>query len=358
MKTFTKDKNPFTLRFSFIPPKYITRGVLTNEIVDDLRKEVPAFNGHFLTGVRGSGKSVLMAEIGKIMAESKDWYVVDVADPTGSIIEAVAKGLCRNPELKALLLEAKLDLSVLGITIKAEKASFTATDEFDAVDMILKTLKRKKKRVLVLIDEVTHNDNIGSFSHALSSYARAGYDIFVLMTGLKENIRAIKNDKSLTFLYRAKEHVLEPLNISAIVDTYAKTFELDGETSEELARLTKGYSFAFQVLGFLFWEEKCNAANVSVDSILPKMDQYLAEFVYDKIWSELAPLEKDVVAAIAASEDGKTASVRAIVKMDSSKFGVYRERLICKGVVGGQEHGRVELVLPRFGEYAKLHHRK
>jgi hypothetical protein len=40
--------------------------------------------------------------------------------------------------------------------------------------------------------------------------------------------------------------------------------------------------------------------------------------------------------------------------MESGKFGVYRERLIDKGVVDGSEYGKVKLKLPRFAEYALL----
>ena len=38
-KFLSKD-NPFTLQFSFIPPQYITRKSLTEEIVNDLDRQV------------------------------------------------------------------------------------------------------------------------------------------------------------------------------------------------------------------------------------------------------------------------------------------------------------------------------
>lgn len=233
--------------------------------------------------------------------------------------------------------------------------SFKAANEFDALDSILKTLKKKNKRVLVLIDEVTYNKSIGSFSHALSAYARAGYEIYVLMTGLKENIMAIKNDKSLTFLYRAKEHQLEPLNMTAIMNSYSDTFETDQETAEKMAWITKGYSFAFQVLGYLYWNALSSGRDVEIDSLIPAFDTNLSEFSYDKIWSEVPLTEKKIIAAIANSKDGRVSEIRTAMKMDSNKFGVYRGRLIERGLIRGREYGSVEIVLPRFGEYARLH---
>ncbi len=350
--------NPFTLKFSYIPPHYITRKALTEEIINDLEGKVPAFGGHFLTGVRGCGKSVLLAEISHEMAKKKNWIVVDIPDPTSDIVASLARGLCRQPGLRALFTDAKLDINILGIKLSVEKPEFVASNAYDALDLMLSTLKKVGKRVLVAIDEATYNKEIGSFSHALSAYARAEYEIYVIMTGLKENIKAIKNDKSLTFLYRAKEHELEPLNITSITATYSNVFNMPRDTAEQLAWLTKGYSFAFQVVGYIYWNELSKTDTVDIDRLLPEIDQYLAEFSYDKIWSELPTTERKVIIALAETPNGVVADVRDRLGMASGKFGVYRERLIDKGIVDGSERGRLRLRLPRFSDYALVQSRR
>lgn len=76
------------------------------------------------------------------------------------------------------------------------------------------------------------------------------------MTGLYENIYNLQNDKVLTFLYRAPKLILEPLNYTAIRKQYMDIFSLDIDAAGELASLTKGYPFAFQVLGYLYWENR------------------------------------------------------------------------------------------------------
>ena len=43
------------------------------------------------------------------------------------------------------------------------------------------------------------------------------------------------------------------------------------------------------------------------------------------------------------------------LKMESGKFGVYRERLIDKGIIDGKNYGYLRIKLPRFDEYAKFH---
>ncbi len=352
---FRLENNPYTLQFSFIPPQYISRKSLTEEITLDLMKNIPAFRGHFVTGVRGSGKSVMLAEILRIMDKKDDWVTVDIENPLGDIIDALVRGLYRHSELKSLFLKAKVDISILGLGVSIENPGAVASNANDALDMMLKVLKKEGKRVLVAIDEVTYSKGIGEFSHSMSAYARAGYEIYTLMTGLKENINAIKNDKSLTFLYRAKEHVLQPLNVTAMIADYMKVLKVDRGQAEKMAWYTKGYSFAFQVLGYLYWEELCGSDEKQPDqfNIDVKFDQYLAEFVYDKIWSELSENEKRVMRGVSESDSDRVKDIRESIGMDSSEFGVYRNRLIDKGLINGSEYGHLKMILPRFEVFVK-----
>lgn len=353
---FRPEDNPYTLQFSFIPPQYISRKSLTEEITQDLKKKVPAFRGHFITGVRGSGKSVLLADIMRIMDKNSDWVIVDIENPLGDIIDSLVRGLYRRKELKSLFLKAKVDISVLGLGVSIENAGAVASNAKDALDMMLRVLKKEGKRVLVTIDEVTCSNGIEDFSHTLSAHARAGYEIYTLMTGLKENIKAIKNNKSLTILYRAKEHILPPLNVTAMIADYMNVLCVDRDRAEQMAWYTRGYSFAFQVLGYLYWEELCRSEGKDIDQdrIDAGFDQFLAEFVYDKLWSELTGKEKTVMRGIAKCGSSEVKAVREIIGMDSSEFGVYRNRLVDKGLIDGTEYGKVRFVLPRFRDYIMI----
>lgn len=50
----------------------------------------------------------------------------------------------------------------------------------------------------------------------------------------------------------------------------------------EMPKLTRGYPFAFQILGYLRWEKPG-----SLDDIMPQFDELLTTYAYEKIWSEL-----------------------------------------------------------------------
>lgn len=218
----------------------------------------------------------------------------------------------------------------------------------DAVSKMLEYLKKEGKRLLITIDEVTDTDEIGVFVSSFQIFLRQDLPIYLLMTGLYENIYELQNDKSLTFLYRAPKILLEPLNISAIKKTYLEVFYISEKQAEEMALLTKGYPFAFQLLGYLYWM-KNGEGNIS--DLLGDYDQYFAEYVYERIWSETSELDKKVLMAIATCNDSSVKNIRKQLNMTSELFSVYRERLKRKCVIDTKEYGRIRFSLPRLSEF-------
>ena len=113
-----------------------------------------------------------------------------------------------------------------------------------------------------------------------------------------------------------------------------------------MADLTKGYPFAFQVLGYLTWNN-----NGDYSAVLDEYEQYLSEYVYDKIWSELSPKDRDIAKGIADIKSGKIKEIRNYLKLETNEFNPYRKRLIRKGIISGETRGYVFFTLPLFAEY-------
>ena len=55
--------NPFTLSFGKKPLQYISRLTETNQILESFCAEIPSNQIYMITGVRGSGKTVMMTNI-------------------------------------------------------------------------------------------------------------------------------------------------------------------------------------------------------------------------------------------------------------------------------------------------------
>lgn len=342
-------QNPFSISFGTLPTQYISRLTQTNQILETFRADRPANHVYMLTGIRGSGKTVMMTDISEKLRKEKDWIVVEIS-PERDMLEGLAATLYAVPELHALFVKAKLDFSALGLGVSIENAA-PITDAEVAVNRMLEHITKAGKRLLVTVDEVTNNDNVKVFAAAIQIYLRRGYNVFLIMTGLYDNLYNLQNEKTLTFLYRAPKIIMDPLNYTAIVSHYKKTFDIESEKAEHMAKLTKGYSFAFQVLGYLMWESKSK----DIDDVLPQYDQYLDEYIYDKIWSEMSETDKKVVSYIAISKETNVGKIRKQLNMTTPQFSVYRDRLKRKGVISTAQYGYISLLLPRFDEYVKLH---
>lgn len=264
------------------------------------------------------------------------------------MLHSFAAKLSQVEKFKEAFRNAKINLSLLGLGLEIEDVSPIADDE-TAITRMLESIQKKRQRVLVTVDEVTNNENIRKFAAAFQIFIRAKLPIYLLMTGLNENIDDLRNQKSLTFLYRAPRIQLQPLNMPAIAARYRGLFHLEEEDAYQMARLTKGYAFAFQVLGYLSFRSE----ERQYKKVLPEYRQYLDDFVYEKLWSELSEKDKEVARGIAETESGESADIRKALGITSNSLSQYRRRLIKKGLVSGEEHGKLQFTLPLFEEFVK-----
>ena len=337
-----KKNNPFSLSFGKKPYEYISRLSQTETIITTFSSEPSPSQVYMITGVRGSGKTVMMSNIAEHFSKEDEWLVIELS-PERDIMNSLASKLY-NSSFQPSLVEAKIDLSFFGIGISIKSAP-KITDIDVAVEKMLKVIKKKKKKLLITIDEVVNNRYVREFSSMFQIFIRQDYPLFLLMTGLYENIYDLQNEKTLTFLYRALKISLEPLNAGAVINSYKKIFDISDEKAGEMYRLTNGYPFAFQVLGYLCWE---HGGADRLDVILPEFDQYLDEYVYSKIWAELSPTDKKVLRTVSEIKEDNVAVIREKAEMSTEKFSVYRKRLINKGVITASGYGKVMMALPRF----------
>ncbi|MBO6214788.1 MAG: ATP-binding protein, partial [Lachnospiraceae bacterium] len=221
------------------------------------------------------------------------------------------------------------------------------------VGMIEKSFKsviKKHKRVLITIDEVIHNESMRIFASQFQIFVRQDLPIFLIMTGLYENIYELQNDPALTFLLRTPKIITEPLSILQITNQYRDIFELPDNEANKLAKMTKGYAFAFQALGVSYWDNK----ERGMTGVLEKYDALLDDFVYKKIWASLSGKEKEII--LAFSDDVlKTKDVCEKTGISSSVFSQYREKLRVKGLLDTSSYGYVALKLPRLYEVVKMY---
>ncbi|MCR5185256.1 MAG: ATP-binding protein [Bacilli bacterium] len=332
--------NKFSITFGQMPSSYINREHISDKICNDFCLDFPLSRIYIISGVRGSGKTVLLTNVSKTMEKKKDWIVIDV-NPNREILEQIASGIYENARVKHLFITKSFSFSFHGFGFSIEGETPVSNIK-TILDKMLTELKKNNKKVLITIDEASNNTHMRSFAHDFQSLLRNDYPVFTLMTGLYENVYSLQNNKNLTFLYRAPKIDLGPLDLELIKKEYASIFSKENEkTIASLADLTKGYAFAYQVVGYLF------SKYGNITKIYPELDQYLSIYVYEKIWSVLPNSERSLL----KSFDGEIASIESVLKkvtFDEKSYFVYRERLIRRGLIYMNERGKIALSLPRF----------
>ncbi len=341
--------NPFTLTFGKSPNKIISRYEYASETIDTFQSKTPISHAYLIEGVRGSGKTVLMTTIEKQLAQEKNWIIIDL-NSTQDLLTDFAMRLVDSCKNLTDILKKGFNFSVAGFSVGLNGEEQNRNN-VSVICELLDKLKKKNKKILITIDEVINGDNMKHFASEFQILLRKDYPIFLIMTGLYENIYAIQNDPALTFLLRTPKIQLEPLSLSQIAKTYQNVFKTNIEMSKKLAKTTKGYAFAFQALGLLYYDYK---DSLSLEKIISKFDDLLDDFVYRKIWQGLSENDQKVILAITDSKSQVSAVCKKL-GMTSSTFSKYRERLLNRGIIQAPQHGYVEIILPRFAELAKYY---
>lgn len=337
--------NPFSLSFGSIPQITIDRGATSFDIISDFQQEKSSSKAYMITGVRGSGKTVFMTDICKKMRELDDWIILELS-PEEDILQAIAYRLSKEKSFSQYILKANIDLSILNVEIQ-KKQNLSAPITL-LVQELLELASKHNKKILIAIDEAINNKYIKEFAHSFQIFIRNELPIYLIMTGLYENIYEIQNEKTLTFLYRTPRIELQPLKTFKIAESYADVLGIDHDLAKELAKLTMGYAFAYQVLGYYYFENNDH----NIEKLKLQFCNYLGEYVYEKIWSELSDKDKEVISAMTTFDSRiKVKDLRDYLNVDSSKFSHYRDRLKRKGIISVSDYGYISFVLPFFKEY-------
>jgi len=341
-----RKENPFTISFGEEPKLMIPRERAVNQVVSAFTSESPSTRVFIITGVRGCGKTVLLSYLEDVFSAKEDWVVVEL-NPNLNLLESLASLLYEKSKAKFHFAQKSFSFSFKGLTFSL-KGDKPISNIESLLEELFSSLAKSKKKVLITIDEVTNSSSMRAFTQEFQILVRKHFPVFLLMTGLYENVRSLKNEKSLTFLYRAMPLDLTALNLNNIKASFQKELSLPEEQAIEFSKLTKGYAFAYQLLGYLAFD--ANAKKVD-EELLHKFDYYLSDFVYQKIYEDLSGRAKEVVKAMSQAEDDRTETIRCLVDMKSNIFSYYRDLLLRSGVCESPSYGHLSFRLPRFKEF-------
>ena len=350
-------QNPFTTTFSKAPEYTYIATSKTAEILDNFSYENPSESVYKITGVRGSGKTVILAKIEEeLRSESnkeKGWIVLDL-NPARDMLVQIAAMLHKEGFGKSDTKSSGVTVSatVLGSGGSFDYSSEKGNDFFDIgveVETMLRQAQRKGKRILIGIDEVSKTPEMIKFTSEYGRWLRANYPVYLVCTGLYENIQEVSNVKNFTFFRRAATIKTEPLNTVRMTEMYKKYLSVDSREAHEMAKCTKGYAYAFQQLGVLYFKKE---SDESLPDILPAFKAELFAYSYEKIWEEMTEMDRFLTSLLAGKDEYKREEVLRRMGDRAGNYSMYRDRLIKRGILESRQ-AYISLALPYFADYIK-----
>lgn len=354
--------NPFDISFTTVPDVYIQTDTLlkaVNTIVGSA-----SANAYFITGVRGSGKTVmlnrLVQELTRLSSKDLGYKFVEVKLPDSeNLITDLFTGL------KMLLEPFNSDLKKISVSFPEV---FSLSAEWDtnhipasmnmAILQMVKVLSKRGFHILITMDEIKITPELKRLAQLFNAMKSYQLNASLLISGLPEMIDRIRNEENLTFLYRAARFYTDTLSGFAMAENYIKYLQCSNEFAEYLARLTKGYPFAFQVFGYILYN-KIYAPGYGqpvwnkqlVDSILPDVKNLLFDKAYVKLYEGLPEQERYYLKFV--DDHLRLTDMADKMGWKTGHVGRYRSILLRKRLIVSLQRGYVDYALPYFGYYIK-----
>lgn len=353
--------NPFRPTAGAEPPTLIGRDRVIEDFSDGLVEGVGAPARLMrVTGPRGSGKTVLLTELGDY-ARSQGWKVIDVT-AQGNFIDAILH------ELKKERLQGHIDLEANLGPVKA-KAGVASGDEEtfrDVCTRAVSKLTEKGAGLLVTVDEIqdADPDEVREIAATVQHLIREKQNIAFIFAGLTVGVLDLINGKALTFLRRAKAEELAAIPEHEVAEAMQSTIDgagmhISGELLEKMAQATKGYAYLIQLVGYYVFavarrhaQSSLEVSEQDVEAGIGEALNVFAESVQELAVGSVSERAMEYLLAL-ARHDGNvsTAEIAQDLGIDASSLTSVRRLLIKKQVIEAPSRGVVRFAIPYMREF-------
>lgn len=350
-------QNPFSTTFSKLPENTYISTSEPQEMIENFSYNQPTESVYKITGIRGSGKTVIMANVLDVMKSeeyvNKGWIVYTL-NPSRDMLLQLAASLYKEDFIKESIKSKSISVSaqVLGTGGGIGYSKETDDRYFDIgveIRNMLDVAAEKNKKILLCVDEVSKTSDMVVFALEFGSWLISGYPIYIVCTGLYENVLELGNTKNLTFFRRGVSIETKPLNHVKMTEMYKETLGVDIDRAKEMATITKGYAYAFQQLGALYFKK---GDKERLDKIVNNLKAELFSYSYEKIWEELSYEDRFLASLITDKEEYSRKEILELMGDKKDNYSTYRDRLKKRGVINTRQ-GYIGLNPPFLGEYIK-----
>ena len=357
-------QNPFKPTAGKMPPELIGRDEVVDEFYEGLLNGPGAPERLIrVSGVRGTGKTVMLGEFKRIALNMEQkWTVVsETASPgfSSRILEALSRS---HAPVDATLQPTALGAS-LG-SVRFERSSINLREA-------MMRATEKNRGLLITLDEVQDAsfDETKALAIAVQHVIAEDRDVAFAFAGLPSMVSEIVNGDTLTFLRRAVPVELSMVPIgdvaSSIEDTMRRIgrMEIDGRLVNRLATASAGYPFMVQLIGYQTWQAAFRRCGRRAGAVLPcdveagieKARSRFDAMVIEPALQRVAPMELRYMLAMSLDEEKPSSTSAVAARMGSDLAGVssYRARLMKAGLVESAGRGFVAFAIPYMDQYLR-----
>ena len=350
-------QNPFSTTYSKLPEHTYISTLESGKIIENFSYDSPSEAVYKITGLRGSGKTVLLSRVQEEFCseenKEKGWIVYTL-NPSRDMLKQLAASLVKESFINDPTSRKNINLSasIMGTGAGIGISSLQDDSLFDVgveIKEMLKTMQNKGKKLMICVDEVSKTPAMVEFALEFGSWLMSGFPVYFVCTGLYENIQELGNTKNLTFFRRGKTVATQPLNVIRMTETYKSKLSIDTDQAKKLADMTKGYAFAFQMLGSLYFTD---SKTKSIQEIEEELKEELFSYSYEKVWEELGDEDKRLARLLVGKKEFKRAEILDLMGDKAPNYSVYRDRLLKRGVIVARQ-AYISLNPPYFDEFIK-----
>lgn len=338
-----------------------------------------------LLGLRGTGKTVLLNEVGKI-AQEEGLLVSKVESPEReslarllypemrkvmralSGIEAAKQIASRGLKgLRSFAAIFKIDIAGVEVGVEPEPGLADSGDlQYDLPDLfevIGRAAQAAGKGWILLIDEVQYlsEADLSALIVSIHRMSQEGLPVLLVGAGLPQVARLAGEAKSYAerlFLYPAVGALDQPSAIQAvekpIVDEEAT---IEPSALDEIVERTRGYPFFLQEWASTAWNN-AEGPEITLDDVSQSYAETLASldagFFRVRI-DRLTKSEVQFVKTMSELGDGPyaMADIAKAMGRTQSSLGPTRANIISKGMIYSTDHGYLNFTVPLFAEYMR-----
>lgn len=338
-----------------------------------------------LLGLRGTGKTVLLNEIGR-NAERQGLFVSRVESPEGETLGrliypemrkvvrsfstvAAAKHIASRglSALRNFASVLKIEVNNVSVAVEPEPGLADTGDlKYDLPELfslIGRAAQAADRGWLLLIDEVQYlsEPDLSALIVAMHRISQEGLPVLLVGAGLPQIARLAGEAKSYAerlFQYPG----VGPLDEAAARLAIQKPIteedaEIEPAALDAIVRRTRGYPFFIQEWASAAWNHADGPAITLEDADQSYVEtlRLLDDGFFKVRIDQLTKAEIQFVKAMAALGDGPyaMADIAAALARSQKSLGPARASIIAKGMIYSTDHGYLDFTVPLFADFMR-----